>query len=124
VNDTAPSQDTPCTMCDGMLASLDELEAQIARIRGMLADQNASAACPLDQWKVYDGLDLNGRGDVGRVRISDFSDIDAIKAHVLGQGHNVFVLAGDWAYIKSFNYAPQRQEMDGCDRCQIFVYDP
>jgi hypothetical protein len=111
-------------MCDGMLASLDELEEQIARIRGMLADQNASSACPLDQWKVYDRLNLYGRGDVGRIRISDFSDLDAIKAHVLGQGHNVFVLDGEWAYIKSFNYAPQRQEMDGCNGCQTLVYDP
>ena len=93
-------------MCDGMLASLDELEEQIARIRGMLADQNASAACPLDQWKVYDGLDIYGRGDVGRIRISDFSDLDAIKAHVLNQGHNVIVFFEEWGYIKSFNYAP------------------
>jgi len=93
----------------------------------MLADRNAATACPSDSnaWKSYDDLNLYGRGDVGRIRISDFSNLDAIKAHVLGQGHNVFVLDGDYAYVKSFNYAPQREEMDNrCNNCQTWVYDP
>ena len=72
----------------------------------MLADRNASTACQDDLWKVYDNKDLYGRGDVGRIRISDFSDLDAIKAHVLNQGHNVIVFFKEWGYIKSFNYAP------------------
>lgn len=92
----------------------------------MLVDQNASPACQndTDLWKVYDNKDLYGRGDIGRIRISDFSDLDAIKAHVVNQGYNVITFFEEWGYIKNFDYAPTRQEMSDCAGCQTLVYDP
>jgi len=48
VIDTVPSQDATCRLCDGLLATIDELQEQIAIFEGMLADQNAAAACTND----------------------------------------------------------------------------
>ena len=93
-------------------------------MRGMLADQNAYTACQNDLWSVYENKDFYGRGDIGRIRVSDFSDLDAIKAHVLNQGANVIIFYQEWGYMKRFNYTPSVQEMDGCDGCIALVYSP